>query len=198
MNFATPLRTGLMFVALAAPVTAQADSRWYAGVAYSRVSGDFVDLDYGSRVGYGPQSDEDGFKVLAGFRPMPWLSIEANYVDLGSTSGRLGFVCIESPCPANFVADESAFSLSAQLLYPLGPVDLFARLGAARWNADYLWINDDGSRFADRGNDGTDATWGGGVQVSFHDVTTRVEFERFELGGDSADTVSLGVFYRFR
>src|SRR5690348_9228658 len=111
MRFVTPLRTGLLLAMLSVPITAKADSRWYAGAAYSRVSGDFVDLDYGSRVGYGPQSDEDGFKVLAGFRPMPWLSIEANYADLGSTSGRLGFVCIDSPCPASFAADVSAFSL---------------------------------------------------------------------------------------
>jgi opacity protein-like surface antigen len=197
MNFVTPLRAGLLLAALATPITAHADARWYAGAAYSRANGDFVNLDYGSRVGYGPQPDEDGFKILAGFRPMSWLSIEANYVDLGSTAGKLGFVCIDSPCPASFIADAKAFSLSTQLLYPLGPADLFARLGIARWNADYEWINDDGSSFADRDNAGTDATWGAGVQFAFRNITTRVEFERFELGDDSADTVSLGVFYRF-
>lgn len=198
MNFVTPFRAGLLLAALAIPMTAKADSRWYVGAAYSRVDGEFVDMSYGSRIGYGPQPSEDGFKILGGFRPMRWLSIEANYVDLGSTEGRLGFVCIDSPCPASFTADASAFSLSTQLLYPLGPVDLFARLGVARWDADYDWINDDGSRFVTRERDGTDATWGGGVQFTFNNVTTRVEFERFELGDDSADNVSLGVFYSFR
>jgi len=197
MNPATSLCTVLLLAALATPMTAQADSRWYAGAAYSRVNADFVEMSYGSRIGYGPQSSEDGFKVIGGFRPLQWLSIETNYVDFGSTEGTLGFVCIDSPCPARFSADASAFSLSTQFLYPVGPVDLFARVGVASWSADYDWVNDDGSHFVHENRDNTDATWGGGVQVTFQNITTRVEFERFELGGDSAENVSLGVFYRF-
>ena len=197
MNIATALRAGLLLAILGTPTTAAADSRWYAGAAYSRVSGDFIDMSYGSRIGYGPQSGENGFKVIGGFRPLDWLSIEANYADLGSTDGRLGFVCIDTPCPARFSADALAISLSAQLLCPLGPVDLIARLGVAHWDADFTWINDDGSSLSPYDEDGTDSVWGVGAQYNARQLTTRLEFERFELGGDSADGVSLGVFYRF-
>jgi outer membrane protein with beta-barrel domain len=198
MNFAGMYRAGILLLAIATPTIAQADNRWYAGAAYSRVSGEFVDMSYGSRIGYGPQPSENGFRIIGGLRPLEWLAIEANYADFGDTEGTLGFVCVTSPCPIHFNADAKAFSVSTQALYGLGPVDLFAKLGVARWSADYAWINDDGSPFRDIDRDGTDAVWGGGLQFNVRNITTRVEYERFDLAEDSVENLSLGVTWSFR
>lgn len=198
MNFAGTLRAGILAAAIAVPTISHADNRWYAGAAYSRVSGEFVDMSYGSQIGYGPQPSESGFKIIGGLRPLEWLAIEANYADFGDTEGTLGFVCIDSPCPSHFMADAKAFSLSTQALYAIGSVDLFARIGVARWKADYDWVNDDGSIFRILDREGTDALWGAGLQFSFRSITTRVEFEHFDLAEDSVENVSLGVTWSFR
>jgi len=198
MRSAIPFETGILMAALVTPMTTHAATGWYAGAAYSRVSGEFVATSYGSAIGYDTQSSETGFKIIGGMRPLPWLAIEANYVDLGNTAGSLGFFCVTSPCPINFTADAHAFSLSTQALYPAGPVEMFARVGVAQWSVDYDWINDDGSRFDARGRSGTGVTWGAGLQATFRGMTTRLEFERFELADDSADAVSLGLIYSFR
>ena len=36
---------------------------------------------------FGSESlDDNSFKIIAGFRPLNWLAVEANYIDLGGDS----------------------------------------------------------------------------------------------------------------
>ena len=67
-------------------------------------------------------ADSTGFKAIAGWRFLDWLSVEANYVDLGSGDDHVAGEKLE--------ADASGLSLSAVGFVPIGPVDLFARVGA--------------------------------------------------------------------
>ena len=68
-----------------------------------------------------------GFKAIAGWRFIDWLAVEANYVDLGSGDDNVLGTRVES--------DVNGVSLSAVGFVPVGPVDLFARVGAVNWNA---------------------------------------------------------------
>ena len=73
-------------------------------------------------------ADSTAFKAIAGWRFLDWLSVEGNYVDLGSGDDTVDGVEFES--------DVSGLSLSAVGFLPVGPVDLFARVGAINWDAD--------------------------------------------------------------
>lgn len=162
-----------------------ADNGFYLGGAASDVSSDYT-VPSASR---GPD-DDDGLKLIGGFRPLDAFAIEANYADFGTTRVPLGIVCVTTPCPAETAIDAQALSVSAVGLFTLPLVDLYARVGVARWESE--------RRIAfSRDDEGTDPTYGAGVQLRFGSFALRVEYERFEFGDDSADMRSVGFTYTF-
>jgi hypothetical protein len=190
------MRGAALLVALALPGLAVAgEPGWYAGIAVGDVSPDHDVLDVGIDVRRQTVDDEVGFKVIAGFHPLKWLAIEANYLDLGTAIGDLDVMCIpEAPvCGGTVDYDGTAFSLSALLSLSAGPVDFFARAGVARWSADIVEFSN--QRLEDSG---TDPVIGAGIQLRLRSFAARFEFERVDLGSSSADVASLGLIYNFQ
>lgn len=190
------MRGAALIVALTLPgLTAAGEPGWYAGIAVGDVSPDHDVLDVGIDVRRQTVDDEVGYKAIAGFRPLTWLAVEANYLDLGTATGDLDMVCIpEAPsCGGTFEYDATAFSLSALLSLSAGPVDFFARAGVARWNAEIVEFLD--HRLEDSG---TDPVFGAGIQLRLKSFAARFEFERVDLGSSSADVASLGLIYNFK
>ena len=145
-----------------------------AGVSIDELNGESFDYE----------ADSTAFKVIAGWRFLDWLSVEGNYIDLGSGDDTVDGVKWES--------DVSGLSLSAVGFLPIGPVDLFARVGAVNWDADLSGLGETGS------DDGTDLTYGVGAQFRVWGLSIRAEYEQFDV--DSADTVDLisaGVTWTF-
>ena len=140
-----------------------------------------VDIDEAVSTGGDDFSaDATGFKVIAGWRFLDWLSIEGNYVDLGSGDDTVDGNRLE--------VDASGISLSAVGFLPIGPVDLFARVGAINWDADFGEISDDG----------TDLTYGVGAQFRVWGLSVRAEYEQFDIDDvDTVDLISLGVTWTF-
>jgi hypothetical protein len=127
-----------------------------------------------------------GFKAIAGWRFLDWLSVEANYVDLGSGDDTVLGEKIET--------DVNGVSLSAVGFVPIGPVDLFARVGALSWNAD-LTASNLGLKGSD---DGTDLTYGIGAQFRVWSLSIRGEYEVFDVSdADTVDMFSVGVTWTF-
>jgi len=127
-----------------------------------------------------------GYKVIAGWRFLDWLAVEGNYVDLGSGDDRVLGEKVKS--------DVSGVSLSAVGFLPVGPVDLFARVGAINWNAD-LESPGLGVKGSD---DGTDLTYGVGAQFRVWSLSVRGEYERFDISNaDTVDMFSIGVTWTF-
>jgi hypothetical protein len=127
-----------------------------------------------------------GWKLIAGWRFLDWLSVEANYLDLGSPDDTVQGDKIET--------DVSGFSLSAVGFLPVGPVDLFARVGGVNWSADVTAPDLDirGSE------DGTDLTYGVGAQFRVWSLSVRGEYEIFDVdGADTVDMFSVGVTWTF-
>jgi hypothetical protein len=176
-----PLVAALVFPGIASA----ADNGFYLGGAASNVSSDY---DVTSALG-GP-SDDDGFKLIGGFRPLDAFAIEANYADFGTTRVPTGIVCITVPCPTATAIDSRALSVSALGLFSFPFVDLYGRVGMSRWETErrVLGSQDD---------EGTDPTYGAGVQLRFGSFAVRVEYERFEFGSDEADLRSVGFTYTF-
>ncbi len=131
-------------------------------------------------------ADSTGYKAIAGWRFLDWLSVEANYVDLGSGDDHVAGEKIET--------DVSGLSLSAVGFLPVGPVDLFARVGAIDWEADL----DAPGLGVSASDDGTDLTYGVGAQFRVWSLGVRAEYERFDISdADTVDMISLGVTWTF-
>jgi hypothetical protein len=75
------VRAPLLAASLFIPgIALSADNGFYLGAASSEVSSDY-DETVGS-LSAGPADNDNGFKVMAGFRPLDGFAIEANYADL--------------------------------------------------------------------------------------------------------------------
>jgi hypothetical protein len=163
-----------------------ADNGFYVGLASSDVESDY---EFGI-VAAGAPDDDRGFKGIVGFRPLDAFAIEANYVDLGETVVPVSVFCFTVPCPQAAEIDSQAVSVSAVGLLALPLVDLFARVGYARWESEQ-------SQFGAQDRDGSDPTYGAGAQVRIGSFALRFEYERFDFDDDSADLMSIGFIYTF-
>jgi len=125
-----------------------------------------------------------GYKLIAGWRFLDWLAVEGNYIDFGSGDDTVEGNKIES--------DADGVSLSAVGFLPVGPVDLFARVGAVDWNADLSSPGIDSG-----GDDGTDLTYGIGAQFRVWSLSIRAEYEIFDVSDADLDMISVGVTWTF-
>jgi hypothetical protein len=175
MKFAALSVLGTFSLAALAPQASAADNGFYlgAGVTQTKFDADELSDDF--------ELDDNSFKVIAGFRPLDWLAVEANYIDLGSESGGGGSI------------DSNAITASVLFLKEFHVIDLYARAGIARWNVD----TDFGP--IDESQDGNEFTYGVGVGAHFGSIGVRAEYERFKLGDFDTDvnTLSLSVTYTF-
>ncbi len=180
----------LLLAALTPAVGWCADNGIYLGGSLGTPS---PNLDWSTS--HGPEDEGKGFKAIVGARPLDRFAIEANYVDLGETSVPLLVACPAIPgfpCPNEETFDARAVSVSVLGMLALPLVDLYARLGAARWETERQ------VRFGSlQEGAGTDATYGLGLQARVGSFALRAEYERFDFGRDDADFLSVGFTYTF-
>ena len=159
----------------------------YVGAGVSRARMDDI---FGS--GRNFDLNNTAWKAYVGVRPVPFLGVEANYMNLGSESRGFGFNGFNN----NAHVDAHAFSAFAVgfIPLPLPFVDLFGKAGAARWTLDG---HDNSSLFA-LDDHGTDFAWGGGAQAHFGPLGLRLEYEQFNVRNtDGVKAVSFDVSYHF-
>jgi hypothetical protein len=143
---------------------------------------------------FGPDSDlrirDTSWKAFMGFKfPLFPIGIEAEYADFGSNTHNFGFI--------QGHADAKAFSAFAVgwLPIPVPNLDLFGKLGAARWQLDGGTVRPSLFELDDRG---TQFAWGVGAQVHWLNVAVRLEYEGFDVRNTSgARLYSLGAAYYF-
>jgi hypothetical protein len=180
----------LLLGALAPAVGWCADNGIYIGGSLASPS---PNLDWSTD--HGPEDEGEGLKAIVGARPLDWLAIEANYVDLGETAVPLFVACpaiAGFPCPDEETFDARAVSISVLGMLALPLVDLYARAGSARWETKRQ------VRFGPvQKRAGTDATYGLGLQARVGSFALRAEYERFDFDRDEADSLSVGFTYTF-
>jgi OOP family OmpA-OmpF porin len=138
--------------------------------------------------------NETGWKAYLGYQFVPWLGVEAGYADLGKYSAnniRL------NGQPVNLGADLEASAWQAFLVgtLPLGPVDLFAKAGAADQK---LEVNS--NNFGNQSDNGRQFAYGVGAAYNFGDGHwgLRVEAEGYDDNEvDDFYFLSAGITYRF-
>ena len=165
---------GALSLAAMAPQAAAADNGFYLGAGITSSK-----FDVGSA---SDSLDDNSYKIIAGFRPLDWLALEANYIDLGSESDGFGTSL-----------DAQAFTVSGLLIAEFAVIDLYARLGMANWKLDAEFDNLNAS------DDGWEPTYGVGIGAHFGSIGVRAEYESFQVSDFDFDvnTVSLSVTYTF-
>src|SRR5688572_15245361 len=79
MKFAALAVLGTFSLIAAAPQAQAADNGFYLGAGVTQT--DFkITVD---GLNDSEKFDDNSFKVIAGFRPLDWLAVEANYIDFG-------------------------------------------------------------------------------------------------------------------
>jgi opacity protein-like surface antigen len=169
---------------LAALPARAADNGIYLGGSIGQGGVQFDEAIEGFDFDYDASST--AFKLIAGWRFLDWLAVEANYVDLGSGDDTIEDTRIET--------DVSGVSGSVVGFLPVGPVDLFARGGLIYWDAE---VNSNDIDLSGS-EDGTDFAWGVGAQFRVWSLSLRAEYERFEIeDADTVDLISVGVTWTF-
>lgn len=165
------------------PAVLAQDNGIYVGGSAGDVS---TDYDWNLGGAEGPPDDASAFKLIGGVRPLDPFAIEVNYTDLGNTRvaapGGVGRAGLET----------KALSVSAVGFFSLPLVDVFGRIGVARWEADPTDL------FSSvESDDGTDPTYGVGAQVRLGSFAIRAEYEDYDVSGGSAELASIGFTYTF-
>lgn len=132
------------------------------------------------------------WKAWAAVRPISLFAVEADYVDLGSQTT----ACIDI-CGAVTHVQYKAFAGYAVGFVPI-PVpylDLFGKVGLARWTASGGTSLLATGGFTSLSDNGTQFAWGIGGQVHLGNIGARLEYESFSVRNtNGANLVSLSAF----
>jgi hypothetical protein len=184
-KFAAIAAFGALSLAAWAPQAAAADNGFYLGAGLTQTDAKITVDDFDGSETF----DDNAFKFIVGWRPLDWLAIEANYMDLGS---------IEFDDGSGVSIDSKAITASALLIKEFKVIDLFAKIGFAKWDSDFE-VEDLGSV----SEDGFEPTYGVGIGAHFGSIGLRAEYERFETEAlddeinTDFDTISLSFTYTF-
>lgn len=186
MKFAAIAALGTLSLAALAPQAAAADNGFYIGAGVTQTDQKVTVDDFDGSETF----DDNAFKFIVGWRPLDWLAIEANYNDLGSIEFDDGESGVE--------IESKSLSASVLLIKEFKVIDLFAKVGFAKWDSDFS-VTELGSV----SDDGFEPAYGVGIGAHFGSLGLRAEWERFETESlddqinIDFDTISLSFTYTF-
>ncbi len=131
--------------------------------------------------------DEDNsWKAILGARPHRNFAIEANYVNFGKSTQP------SVPAGGPFEADADGYALFALGIAPIGPIELYGKLGVSRIDSDG---NVGAVLFEDKA---TELAYGAGIQFRIGALGLRAEYEKYDTDviGD-LDLITVGLTYTF-
>jgi len=173
-NKLMPTLAALALPALMGSASASAaDNGFYLGGSIGRSNVE-IDKDL-ARI----DEDDTAYKIIAGFRPLDWLGVEASYVNFGK------------PETGAQKADSDGISAFVVGFLPVGPVDIYAKAGLI--NADTSVVTAGREVFSEKG---TELAYGVGAQFRLLSLSVRAEYERFDIA-DDLNLLSIGVTYTF-
>src|SRR5687767_4784983 len=130
---------------------------------------------------------DNAMKVFGGWNFNRYFAVQADYVDFGESSGAV------TPSVSG-TSDVQGIAPSIVGTIPIGPVELFGRLGMMFYEVD---LNLTGGRVVDES--GEDLVWGAGLGIDVLDrLNLRLEYEEIDIEQlDEADAVWLNVAWKF-
>jgi opacity protein-like surface antigen len=178
------MRKAILFAAalLALPVlpAVAADNGFYLGGSVGQAGLKIDDLTDGALPNDDFDGDDTAWKLIAGFRPLDWLGLEAAYVNFGEPE--------DTVLGQKLKAKGDGISAFAVGFLPTGPVDLYAKVGLISWDSKIASGFDDS---------GTDLAYGVGAQFRVLSLSIRAEYEKFDVSDVDLDMISVGLTYTF-
>lgn len=120
--------------------------------------------------------NDTAWKGFVGYRFAPFLAVEAAYVDFGRPKDRF----TTAGSGGDFSAKVSGFEPSLVGTIPIGPLELFGKVGYLFYDVKASVDLDNGPGFDSSSNE-QDFTYGGGVGMTFlGHLNARLEYQRID------------------
>jgi hypothetical protein len=139
--------------------------------------------------------DEDtAWKAFVGWRMNPYFALELAYIDFGGPSD----TATAGGSSGDFRVDLSGFAPYVIGTIPVGPVELFGKVGYYFYDVDAAVDLDDGPDFDSSASD-EDLLYGFGVGMTFFErLNARLEYEKIDSDFiDDADAIWFSGQWRF-
>src|SRR5262245_30383326 len=130
---------------------------------------------------------DNATKLFAGWNFNRYFAVQGDYVDFGDQSGAV------SPSVSG-TSNVKGFAPSIVGTLPIGPVELFGRIGMMFYNVD---VNLNGGQLID--DSANDMVWSAGIGIDIKDrVNLRLEYEQIDIPRfDQANAVWLNAAWKF-
>jgi hypothetical protein len=174
------------------------DEGLYIGAGFGQFNVGIDDIDDTDEAISRIDDDDNAWKIFAGWRLNPYVSFELNYVDFGENSGSTG--SSSSGSSGNYSVDLAGFQPAVYGTFPLGPVELFGKVGYYFYDVDVSLnldnINQDNFS-ADTSEEALSYGFGAGVTF-FERLHARLEYEKIDADDfDDLDSIWLSGAWRF-
>jgi opacity protein-like surface antigen len=187
----------LLLIAAAAPALAENPSGPYVGGGYGRFDLHIHNFnDVGQAADTIVDSNDNAWKLFAGWRLNPYVALEGAYINLGNPGEK--FVATGSNGTYNVKITGFAPTLIGAL--PLGPVEIFAKAGYYFYDVKLnVNVQSLGSAGIESSHSRSDLLYGAGAGITFVDhLHVRGEYERIDISNyKSSDALWLSAAWRF-
>jgi opacity protein-like surface antigen len=168
----------------------------YLGAGYGSFNVQVDDVDQFDEAIERIDDDDNSWKAFAGWRFNPYVAFEVNYVDFGSPSDRLD----AAGSSGDYQLEISGVQPAVYGALPLGPVEVFAKVGYYFYDVDLsVDLDDLGDDVFSSDTSEEDWSYGGGLGATiFERVALKLEYERIDSDViDDFDSVWLSGAWRF-
>ena len=174
MQTRTVVIAAALALGLAAVPAFSVDKGFYLGATIGQSESGLRDSNFNFK------DRNQGYRLIAGIRPLGLVAVELGYLDLGTSS--LGSAQAKTRAADGFVL----------VFLPIPVVDVYGKVGYVSWRTDAS-----APGFSLR-TSGSDLALGAGVQLHFGSLSARLECEAFNARTAAKPTfLSLGATYTF-
>jgi opacity protein-like surface antigen len=172
------------------------DSGFYAGAGVGQFNVNINDISDVDNAVEKLDDSDTSWKAFVGWRFNPFISLEAAYIDFGKPGDNFN----ATGTSGNYELGVSGFAPYVVGTLPLGPIELFAKLGYYYYDVDVkVNIDQPTAPDIDSSHSKSDVIYGAGVGITlFEHLNARLEYERLDSTDlSSPDALWLSGAWRF-
>ena len=172
----------------------QNDEGFYIGGGVGQFNVKIDDVDQTDEAIQSLDDEDTAWKAFVGWRMNPYFALELAYIDFGGPSDR----ATASGSSGDYQVDLAGFAPYVIGTIPLGPVELFGKVGYYFYDVDASVDLDNGPDFDSSASD-EDLLYGFGVGMTFFErLNARLEYEKIDSDLiDDADAIWFSGQWRF-
>lgn len=193
------LSAGLLVPLFAYSASNNNPSGAYVGAGWGQFNLDIRNLsDVGTATSDITKSDDNAWKIFAGYRFIPYFALEGAYINFGKAGDRFQATTANGS-NGNYRVDLSGFAPYAIGTIPLGPVELFGKVGEYFYNVKVRADFDNPGPDVRSSHSRTDFLYGGGIGVNIGEhLHLRGEYETVDIkNAKNSDAFWLSAALRF-